>query len=452
MMQVNTENLSAFLDTIPNSKRYLIAYSGGLDSHVLLHLTASLGREGGFGVRAVHVNHNIQPESRSWAGHCREVCRALDVELEVLDVDASSPGKESPEGWARHKRYSAIEDILADGEVLLTAHHRDDQLETFLLRLLRGSGVLGLASMRAVRHFGKGLHARPLLHYSREQLLAYARLHDLDWIEDPSNADKHPDRNYLRHEVVPAIKDRWPSVAQPLSRAIDTLAETQELLDDLARQDLLICGAADPGALHVERVKRLPAPRQKNLLRYWCRILDLPVPDSRRLSHILTDVVESRRDSKARIRWKGAELQRYGQYIHLGAPLKEFDGSVIRAWDFTEPCRLDYGELTAVEGRGNGLKQQACADARVEVRYRTGGEKIRLPGRTCRHRLKKLFQEAGTPPWLRERTPLIYVDDKLAMVAGFWTDAEFLAAADELSWIITWTGQNTGNANLEKNT
>ena len=449
-MQVSTESVAAFLETLPERERFLIAYSGGMDSHVLLHLMACLRPEADCRIRAVHVNHNIQPESRSWTGHCQDVCRALGVELEVLDVDASEPGGESPEGWARHKRYSAIEGILAEGEVLLTAHHRDDQLETFLLRLLRGSGVLGLASMRAVRRFGRGRHARPLLHYSREQLLAYARLHGLDWIEDPSNADKRPDRNYLRHEVVPAIKDRWPSAAQPLSRAIDTLAEAQELLDDLARQDLLICGAEDPTALHVERVKRLPAPRQKNMLRYWCRILDLPVPDSRRLSHILTDVIEARRDSKARVRWKGAELQRYGQYIHLGAPLEDFDNTAVRAWDLTGPCRLDYGELTAVEGIGNGLKQQACSSARVEVRYRTGGEKIRLPGRNCTHKLKKLFQEAGTPPWLRDRVPLIYVGDRLAMVAGFWTAAEFLAAAGEPSWIVTWSGNKTGSSVINK--
>ena len=439
-MQVSTESVAAFLETLPDSERFLVAYSGGLDSRVLLHLMAGLGREGGFGIRAVHVNHNIQPESGAWAGHCLETCRALGIELEVLAIDASKPGKESPESWARDKRYAAIENILAEGEVLLTAHHRDDQLETFLLRLLRGSGVLGLASMRAVRRFGRGLHARPLLHYSREQLLAYARFNGLDWIEDPSNAGTRPDRNYLRHEVLPAIRDRWPAAALPVSRAIDILVEAQELLDDLARQDLLTCGADDPAALHVERVKLLPASRQKNMLRYWCRILDLPSPDSRRLVQILTDVIGSRPDSRARVRWEGAELQRYGQYIHLGAPLEEFDGSVVRVWDFTEPCRLDYGELSAVEGRGEGLKKDMCAGARVEVRYRSGGEKIRLPGRRCTHKLKKLFQEAGTPPWLRERIPLIYIDDRLAMVAGFWTDAEFLAGADEPSWIITWSG------------
>ena len=437
-MQVSIENLAAFLETLPNSERFLIACSGGMDSTVLLHLMASLSRGAGYGIRAVHVNHNIQPESRSWAGHCREVCRALGVGLEALEIDASEPGKESPESWARNKRYAAIESVLTEGEVLLTAHHRDDQLETFLLRLLRGSGVLGLASMRAVRRFGSGLHARPLLDYSRAQLLDYAERHGLGWVEDPSNADIRPDRNYLRHEVIPAIRNRWPSAALPVGRAIEALTETQELLDDLARQDLLICSTEDPAMLQVERVKRLPAPRQKNMLRYWRRVLDLPPPDSRRLSHILTDVIGARPDSMAQVSWKGAELRRYGQYIHLGAPLEEFDSSVARVWDFPEPCRLDYGELTAVEGRGNGLKQQACAGARVEVRYRAGGERIRLPGRTCTHKLKKLFQEAGTPPWLRARIPLIYVNDRLAMVAGFWTDAEFAAQGDEPSWTVTW--------------
>lgn len=437
-MQVNTENLSAFLHTIPNHKRFLIAYSGGLDSHVLLHLMASLGREAGYSMRAVYVNHNIQPESRSWAVHCRDVCRALDVELEVLDVDASEPGKESPESWARHKRYAAIENVLAEGDVLLTAHHRDDQLETFLLRLLRGAGVLGLTSMRAVRRLGNGLHARPLLNYSRVQLLAYAGQNGLEWIEDPSNADKGLDRNYLRHEVIPAVRYRWPSVALPVVRTIDTLEETQELLDDLACQDLLICGAEGPGILYVERVKLLSAPRQKNMLRYWCRMLGLPPPDSRRLSQILTGVIGARHHSKARVGWKGAELRRHGQHLHLGAPLGEFDRSAIRVWDFTGPCRLEDGELSAVADRGNGLKQQVCTGARVEVRYRAGGEKIRLPGRTCTHKLKKLFQEAGTPPWLRERTPLIYVNDKLAMVAGLWTNADFAAEGDESSWTVIW--------------
>lgn len=434
-----TQNLSAFLETLPDHKQFLIAYSGGLDSHVLLHLVNRLGRESGYGVRAVHVNHNIQRESRDWAGHCWNTCRALGVELEIIDVDADRPGKESPESWARHKRYEAIGNILAEGEILLTAHHRDDQLETLLLRLFRGSGVMGLASMRAVRPFAEGLHARPLLRHTREQLSAYAGNNNLNWVEDPSNADTRLDRNFVRHEVVPVIKNRWPSVDLPVTRAIQVFSETQELLDDVARQDLLNCVTDNPDVVAVDSLKQLSIPRQKNLVRYWGRTLDLPPPDSRSVSRLVSEVIPARHDSKAQVRWNGAELRRYGNYLQLTGPLAEFDGSTIRVWDFKAPCRLDLGELTAEEGYGNGLKKGLCNGARIEVRYRSGGEKIRLPGRTCRHKLKKLFQETATPPWLRERVPLIYVGGRLAMVAGFWTDADFVAAADEPSWIITWS-------------
>ncbi len=437
-MRLSAESIAAFLDTLPDAGRYLVAYSGGLDSHVLLFLMSTLAKDSDRQFRAVHINHHLHPESGSWVRHCRKICRALGVKLETLDVDASSPNKESPESWARRKRYGAIEAILAEGEVLLTAHHQDDQVETFLLRLLRGAGVLGLVSMRPVRRFGQGFHARPLLNYSRAQLLTYAQLHGLRWIEDPSNSDIQLDRNYLRHQALPVIQHKWPSVALPISRTIDILAETQELLNDLARQDLLFCRAEDSGIAYVDRMQRLSSPRQKNVVRYWCRMLDLTLPDSRQLSHILSDIINSRRDSMARVSWNGAEIKRYGQYIYLGAPLKAFDRSAVRVWDLPAPCCLDDGELTATAGRGSGLKQQVCAGARVEIRYRRGGEKISLPGRSCRHKLKKLFQEARTPPWLRERIPLIFINDRLALVTGFWIDTDFAAVADEPSWIITW--------------
>ena len=434
-----TQNLSAFLETLPGQKQFLIAYSGGLDSHVLLHLAACLGKESGYGIRAVHVNHNIQRGSRDWAGHCRSTCRDLDVALEVVEVHADRPGKESPESWARHKRYEAIGNMMAEGEILLTAHHRDDQLETLLLRLFRGSGVMGLASMRAVRPFGRGLHARPLLQHTREQLSAYAGNNNLNWVEDPSNADTRLDRNFVRHEVIPVIKNRWPSVDLPVTRAIQVFSETQELLEDVARQDLLNCVTENPDVVAVDLLQQLSIPRQKNLVRYWSRTLDLPSPDSRSVSRIVSEAIPARHDSNAQVRWKGAELHRYGNYIQLIAPPGEFDRSAIRVWDFKGPCRLDFGELTAVEGDdGGGLKRGLCDGARVAVRYRNGGEKIRLPGRTCRHKLKKLFQETATPPWLRARAPLIFVGDRLAMVAGFWTDADFVAAPGEPSWIITW--------------
>ena len=317
--QLSAESVAAFLAALSDSRQYLLAYSGGMDSHVLLHLLAGLGQEGKCRIRAVHVNHNIQQESRRWADHCRETCRELGVELEVIDVDAGNPGRESPENWAREKRYGALETMLAADEILLSAHHQDDQLETFLLRLLRGAGVLGLAAMRPVRGFGKGLHARPLLQYGRAQLQDYAERHHLRWIEDPSNTDTQLDRNYVRHEVIPAIQRRWPSAALPVSRAIEACTEAQALLDELAQQDLQRCVTEEPDVLSLKPAQALSAPRQKNMIRHWVRSRNLPPPNSRHLSHIVTDVLQARPDARPRVNWKGAALQRQGNYLYLTA-------------------------------------------------------------------------------------------------------------------------------------
>lgn len=407
----------------------------------MLHLLAAARQDAPWTLTAVHVNHNLHPDSGDWARHCRAVCRALDVELDVLSVDAACAAKgpkESPESRARALRYAAMAELLEERDVLVTAHHRDDQVETLLLRLLRGAGVLGLAAMRPVRPLGRGRLARPLLDCDRAELLAYACRQGLAWVEDASNADLRLDRNFIRHEVLPLLKKRWPSLVLPLSRTTAIHAETQSLLDDMARQDLASCAAGQASALTVSGLKELPPARRKNLLRYWVRSLGLPLPGERQLSQV-AGVIDARRDSMALTGWPGAELRRCGDYVCLGAPLGPFDETAVHSWDFQEPCRLQHGELTAVPGRGGGLRRAACEQAAVQVRYRAGGETIRLPGRTGRRKVKKLFQEAGVPPWQRRRTPLIYLDDRLALVAGLWIDADCLAGADEDSWVVSWS-------------
>ena len=440
---VNTETFASFLKTLPDCKRFLIAYSGGMDSHVLLHLISSVKPEFPWKLEAVHVNHHIHEESRAWARHCRETCRPLNVALKVIDVDAARPGRESPENWARQLRYGAIKKILGKDEILLTAHHRDDQLETFLLRLFRGAGIRGLSAMPVIRQFGEGRHARPLLNQPRSELLAYAENNGLNWIEDPSNTDTRIDRNFVRHEVMPVIKNRWPGVASPLARAIRIHSDTQLLLDETAREDLSACATEKQNILAIDRLKLLSIRKQKNVLRYWIHASGLPVPGSETLSHVISDVMEAKHDAVACVKWKGAEVRRYRNHLYLSPPMADSDNSIIHPWDFKQPCQLQHGELTAVPGRGNGLKQALCLNARIEVRYRAGGEEILLPGRPHHHKIKTLFQEAGIPPWLRDRIPFIYIDDKLATVAGLWTDAAFLATDNENAWIITWRPATT---------
>ena len=432
------EEVATFVDSL-GASRLLLAYSGGMDSHVLLHLLAGPDATPDRRLRAAHVNHGLQRQSRAWADHCRRVCAALGVELQVIDIDNLDPAQGNLESRARAARYGVLQDALQEGEALLTAHHQDDQIETLLLRLLRGAGPLGLASMQAVRTFGSGVHARPLLPYPRAQLLQYARSHCLEWVEDPSNGDRRRDRNYVRHELLPVIKRRWPSAALPVTRALRIQAQTQELLDELADSDLADCATTAPAALLVDRLQALSASRQANLLRYWIRSLELPLPGSARLSSVRTDLIRAGRGSGGCVAWTGGELRRYRNHLFLGAGLPPPDGVGVRDWDLSRTLRLPYGELRARAGRGHGLKRALCdAVGGVQVRYRRGGERMLLPGHTGRSLVKKLFQQAGVPPWLRARVPFLYVDGALAQVVGLWTDARFLAEEDEQSRIVSW--------------
>ncbi len=438
-MRITAERVSSFLSALPASSRIVIAYSGGMDSHVLLHVMARMRPRYPWRMDAIHINHHLQKQNEDWALHCRRTCRSLDVSLSIKTVDASNPGKEGLEGRARRLRYAAIQQCLGKADILLTAHHQDDQLETFLLQLFRGAGVLGLASMPPLRRFDPGWHGRPLLGFPRSALYHYAHENNLTWVEDPSNESRQMDRNFLRHEIMPTIKSRWPDVSTPVARTISIHADVQVLLDDVARQDLASCQGGNKNILVISELQRLTPQRQRNVLRYFIRTLALPIPGSDHLSHIMSDILASRRYSIACVKWRGAEARRYRGYLHIGPALDDFDSSVILPWRFNRPCVLQYGELTAREGKGGGLRKDCCANSLVEIRYRRGGERIRLPGHQHHHKIKKLFQGRGIPHWLREQVPFIYINDRLAMVAGLWIDAAFLAADDEDAWIIHWT-------------
>lgn len=212
--------LSQLLIAHPQICRLIVGYSGGLDSHVLLHglamhrpywLTQKL--------EAIYVDHGLQTASAVWGEHCAEVCRDLNMPFRVLKIDARPVPGESPEAAARRARYAALAAELGFDSALLTAHHRDDQAETLLLQLLRGAGPYGLAAMPAVSRLGQGRLLRPFLEVDRAELLAYAGKHGLRWIEDASNTDTGFDRNYLRHRVLPLLRERWPAVNRTLSRS-----------------------------------------------------------------------------------------------------------------------------------------------------------------------------------------------------------------------------------------
>lgn len=422
-----------------NVNRFVIAFSGGMDSHVLLYSMAQLRESSpNIALHTVHVDHGLQAKSREWSEHCLSVCEKLNVSCDVLKVDARAKSGESPEAAARDARYQALLDVMQAGDCLLTAHHQDDQAETLLLQLLRGGGPRGLSSMPMCNEFGVGQHCRPLLGFSREQLLEVAKKHQFDWIEDESNFDTGFDRNYLRHEILPKLKDRWPAMAQTISRVAGHSAEAADLLDILAEMDLQ--AVHDGEALSIQQLLSFDDARKRNILRFWLRQQNRPLPDTRQMERILVDVLQADKDRNPCVAWSGSELRRYRDHLYVVTPSTTPEPDTSLNWDMKSPLQLpgDTGVLQAVEAMGRGLKQSLCDSTLANVKFRQGGEKLKLAGRDHTHDLKKLFQEKGVPPWERDRIPFVYLGDDLAEVVGYWVGDGFSAAEGEKGIQIKW--------------
>lgn len=419
---------------LPANARLKVAYSGGVDSHVLLHALARLRATTGFALAAVHVDHGLQPRSREWSGHCVRIGADLGVPCAVERIEVGTGAGEGLEAAARRERYAALARHVGTDEVLLTAHHLDDQAETVLLQLLRGAGVHGLSAMPELAPFGAGLHARPLLGFTRAQLAAYARAEGLHWIEDLSNFDTRHGRNLIRTRVLPVLKERWPQAAQQLARTARHAAEAAALLDELAQADLDACHHG--AALWIPALLRLPAGRRRNALRRWIRARGFRAPSAATLERILAQTQAAPRTRHAAIRWPEAQVRRYRDALLLLPAGGRPDPGLRRAWDGKAPLEIpELGlRLRLVEAIGSGLARARLGPAALTVRLRRGGEACRLPGRAHRHRLKKLLQAAGVPPWERERLPLLYVGDELAAVGDLWVCEPFAARADEPGW------------------
>lgn len=429
------------LNRLPPARCWWIAYSGGCDSTILLHALAALHPflPAGLALRAVHVDHGLSRHSAAWAAHCEAACAALDIPCQTLRVNASASPGESPEAAARQARYRAIAALIEPGDGLLTAHHQDDQAETLLLQLLRGAGAHGLAAMPVHAPFAKGFIARPLLGFARDELAARAAQHDLSWVDDPSNFDTGFERNYLRHEIMPRLKQRVPACAAILSRTAAHMAEAAALLDELAEGDLQTVHGSRPDTLSVAGLLRLSEARRRNVLRRWFKVLTLPAPWAAHLARIETDVLAAAEDSTPCVRWPGAEVRRYRGLIHALSPLPPHDPGAILAWDTAQPLTLPDGSLlTARAVKGGGLKASLCHNQAVTVRFRQGGEQCRPAGRGHTHELKKLFQEQGIPPWQRDRIPLVCIGDRLASVADLWVCEPFQAKGDEKGVVVEW--------------
>ncbi len=420
--------------------RYRVALSGGADSVALLHALCQL-REvlAPAAVAAVHVHHGLYPQADAWESHGRRLCEALEVALVVLRIDAGAARGESPEAAARRARYQALRSLVSDGEAICTAHHQRDQAETLLLQLVRGAGPAGLAGMPALASLGEGWLARPLLGISAQALRDYLVRHDLPWVEDPGNADQGFDRNYIRHEILPRLEHRWPGVQRTLARAASHQADSAAIAQALAGIDLDEARGSSPGTLSGPALARLPAARARNLLRGWLAERGLPLAAATHLQGILDELVTARADAAPLVSWPGAEVRRYRDALYALPPMPAHDASRVMVWNPDSVLELPHGALAAATAEGRGLRVDRCADARVEVRFRHGGERFQPAGRPQSTALKKLLQTSAVPPWLRDRIPLIYIDGELAAVAGLWVGESFAAKPPGCGWVVSWT-------------
>jgi len=428
------------LTDVPADGRCWVAYSGGVDSHVLLHALTALRPGLPFRVAAVHVNHGLQAAAGAWDEHCRTVCAGLDVPYVSLQADGRPAAGESREAAARAARYAVLKSWLPLRHYLITAQHQDDQAETLLLQLLRGSGVKGLASMPRLAPFGGGFLLRPLLGCTHGALLDYAWANGLVWVDDPSNEDISLDRNYLRRQVLPLLRLRWPAMSATLSRSARHCAEAALMLDDLASQDLGTLVDQSKDTLPVSGLLGLCPERQRNALRHWLMGRRGMIPSEAVLSRIVNDILGSRMDAEACVRWGACELRRYRDRLYLLQRVTRQDTLTSLDWQPEEPLELPQsgGVLSARRRMGSGVRVAALVGAKVRVSWRRGGERCRPAGRRHHHALKKLFQESGIPPWERGRIPLVYIDAELAAVGDLWVCDPFSAGVDEPGLIMHW--------------
>ncbi len=430
------QRLDALAVPVPVAqRRYAVAFSGGLDSSVLLTAMSQAlgtvaaaqsdsGANAALPLRALHVDHGLHPDSLHWAEHGRRFAAALRVPYHSERVDVDRSGGLGLEAAARHARYRALAALLQADEILVTAHHADDQLETLLMRMLRGTGVRGLRGISECERFAPGYLARPLLGFTRAELVAFADQAGIgQWVEDPANRDDRHDRSYVRQAVMPQLTARWPAAAVNAARLAQRMSQTEDLLAEVAA-----CDAAAAGGMPMacEAIKALTPARRSNLLRYLIRAAGLPTPDARQLAKINEALYVERADARTQVDWPGAQARIWRGHLYLGAPLPAsppgYSGTLApqRPWQGPEGCvRL----LPAGANATHGLPDALVRDG-LSIRFRCGGERFRPFGSAHHRPLKKWLQDAGVLPWMRDRIPLVFAGDRLVAVAGLAISAQ----------------------------
>ncbi len=453
---ISGSSTSSPLQTPPERPLALaIAYSGGLDSSVLLHVSRQYAAQRGMRLFAFHIHHGISANADAWLAHCKNEAERLDVTFDARKVQLAGAGKCGVEEAARISRYAALGDLCRSHQVplLLTAHHLDDQAETVLLQLLRGSGVAGLSGMdranTAADLLGNGglWMARPLLDCTRGELERYATNEAIAYIVDESNHDPRYARNALRHQVMPQLDAGFPGFQERLARTASHMQSAQRLLDELAQHDLVTC--ADGDCLDLQRLKELSRDRIDNLLRYWLGAGGIRMPSTSWLTEMRTQLLEAKADARLCVSHPDCDIRRYRNRVYV-TPKWARDPASIAAVEFCwqGEDRLhfaEYGGSLHFEAAAQGIDPAWLRQQSLRLSYRQGGEKLKPAANRSTRSLKHHYQAMQVPAWEREFLPLVSTGGHLLYAAGIGMDCQHVEMVDKGGIMLRWLHEPIGS-------
>jgi len=440
-----------------SSKNILIAYSGGVDSQALLHCLASLKKQNRLKgeLRVCHVDHGLSPNAAQWQEFAKAQCQQAKLPLDIISVNIQTQAQKSVEALARDARYHALQTTANLGDLIVTGHHSDDQAETYLLALKRGSGLKGLSAMQSEMTLGKHLLVRPLLKITRAEIEAYAKINKLVWVEDESNTDERFDRNFLRRQILPKLNKRWPSINKTIARSAEHCFEAQQLLDELAQQDLTVCQSS-PRRLSISYLNKLSEPRLKNLLRYFLAAHDILMPSHQQLQQICQQL-NAEADKSPVVQLAECCIRRYKGELYLTNVFQDIvswqkstksdfltDNSSI---NISLPDELGHLNFSAFSGgvksnRGMYLKKPKVNQV-ITVSFKHENPKCLPQYRQHSRSLKKVLQELTIPPWQRKRLPFIFYDNELVAVVGQFICKDYVADNESEAFAISWKGESS---------
>ncbi|MBC3934879.1 tRNA lysidine(34) synthetase TilS [Undibacterium sp. CY7W] len=437
-----------------------VAYSGGLDSSVLLTLAHAYCRQHQIPLHAFHVHHGLSPNADDWLAHCEAKCRELGIVFRAARVKVDLSSGLGTEASARKERYAALGQLCIAHGVghILTAHHQDDQAETILMQMLRGSGLAGLSGMD-LTNAAPGLLGtpdlviiRPLLESNREELEQFQRLYDLDFVEDESNTDVRYRRNALRHRVMPILEEIYPGFAARMSRGARHVSAARDLIEEMAVSDLAQCTQDDQ--LQLARLVALGKSRAAHVFRHWLSQQGVRLPSTARLHEIFKQLFDAKSDARIEIHCGEHVLHRYRDAVYLqqvGGSLSGLD-EVGFSWNGESSLAFPaYGGVLHFELAEQGISSEWLSRHSLVLHLRRGGERMKLAIDRPTRDMKSHFQSLNIPFWVRSELPFVSAGAELLYAAQVGMNAKFFdqdsTTKVSLHWVFDESGKNVWNNN-----